>query len=197
MKKLTFAVAAFAAALTPAIASAQDAPASTETAADGTDAFGIEPYFGISGGYESYDSNLHPNLGIPNVEPRYEGSFVEGTLGVNIPLNRFFVGVEGNVAKGINGDIDWRYGVAGRAGVRMGDSGMIYGRGGYEWTNFANPTAGNRDYGNEVYGIGVEVGPKDIGLGGITGNSGARIRLEMNTTDFNSIRPTAGVVFHF
>ena len=57
--------------------------------------------------------------------------------------------------------------------------------------------AGNRDYGNEVYGIGVEVGSKDIGLGGITTNTGIRLHLEANTTDFESIRPTIGIVAHF
>jgi hypothetical protein len=48
-----------------------------------------------------------------------------------------------------------------------------------------------------VYGIGTEVGPGDIGLGGVTGNSGVRLRLEATTHDFESIRPMAGVVMHF
>ncbi len=44
---------------------------------------------------------------------------------------------------------------------------------------------------------GVEVGPRDIGLGGITGQSGARLRLSVESMDMKSIRPMAGVVFHF
>ena len=45
-----------------------------------------------------------------------------------------------------------------------------------------------------MYGVGVEVGPKDIGLGGITGNSGIRLRFQTETYDFDSFRPTAGVI---
>jgi outer membrane immunogenic protein len=179
---------------------AQDAPMETAevTAPDGSPAFGIEPYFGVQGAYESYDRNLGGNVNFPsNPANRYNGYAVEGVLGVNIPVGPIFVGAEGNVAKGIDGDFDWRYGVVGRAGFRAGDSGMIYGRAGYEWTNFRSSVAGNRDYGNKVYGIGVEVGPKDIGLGGITTNTGIRLRLEANTTEFESIRPTVGVIAHF
>lgn len=182
----------------PAFAQDADTPTETESAPDGTPAFGIEPYFGIQGSYESYDRNLGSSFNVPtNPVDSYNGYAVEGVLGANVPLGPLFVGVEGNVAKGVEGDIDWRYGVVGRAGARIGDSGMIYGKGGYEWTNFKSEVAGNRDYGNEVYGIGVEVGPKDIGLGGITSNSGVRLRLEANTTDFESIRPTVGVIAHF
>ena len=48
-----------------------------------------------------------------------------------------------------------------------------------------------------MYGVGVEVDPKDIGLGGITGNSGIRLRFQIETYDFDSVSPTAGVIFHF
>lgn len=48
-----------------------------------------------------------------------------------------------------------------------------------------------------MHGVGVEVGPKNIGLGGITGNSGIRLRFHTETYDFDSFRPTAGVIFHF
>lgn len=48
-----------------------------------------------------------------------------------------------------------------------------------------------------TYGIGVEVGPRDIGLGGITGESGARLRFQVETIEFDTLRPMAGVVFHF
>ena len=81
---------------------------------------------------------------------------------------------------------------------------MIYGLAGYEWVNFKKGLASvgqavdaDRDFGSEVYGLGVEVGPREIGLGGLTGESGARLRLEVTTNDFESVRPMAGVVFHF
>ncbi len=121
------------------------------------------------------------------------GALISGVVGANVPLGAFFVGVEGNVAKGFK-DIDWEYGVRGRVGMRAGDSGLIYVSGGHEWVNGRKGFSDNNDW---MYGVGVEVGPSDIGLGGITGNSGVRLRLQADTYDFNSIRPMAGVVFHF
>ncbi len=186
------------AAISPTVAHAQDSTPSEGSAPDGSPGFGFEPYFGVMGGYFQFDRDTL-NEGIPTKpnNGKYEGGLVEGVIGANIPLGPIFIGAEGAVAKGFKGDIDWQYGVFGRAGVRVGDSGQFYAKAGYEWVNFDNRTPGNQDYGNEVYGLGVEVGPKDIGLGGITGNSGARLRLEINTRDFQQIRPMAGVVFHF
>lgn len=183
MKKFIIAVAAMAAL--PFTAHAQ------ETAPDGTRAFGIEPYVGIGGGYHSFDGGDHGKL---NLNGGASGALITGFAGVNVPLGPLVVGAEGNVAKGFS-DIDWEYGVTGRIGFRAGESGLIYARAGYQWVN------GRRGYGddrNELYGIGVEVGPKDIGLGGITGNSGVRLRLGVDTFDnFQSLRPTGAVVFHF
>ena len=83
-------------------------------------------------------------------------------------------------------------------GVRAGDSGMIYGKVGYQWVNFAALGKNSRDYNDITYGAGVEVGPKDIGLSGITGNAGVRLRLELDTFgNTHSFRPMAGVVTHF
>jgi outer membrane immunogenic protein len=82
---------------------------------------------------------------------------------------------------------------------------MFYGKVGYQWVNFDHFSAlstngGNtgRDYHAMTYGIGAEVGPKDIGLGGITGNAGFRLRAEVNTFgDAHSFRPMLGVITHF
>ena len=183
MNKLLLAAVA-AASLLPAAAMAQEA------APDGTPAFGIEPYVGVMGGYHDFDGRSSDNPPINRKGPA--GALIQGVAGVNVPVGPLFAGVEGNVAKGFS-DIDWEYGVTGRVGVRAGDSGMIYGKAGYEWVNLDGP--GNRN--NEIYGLGVEVGPKDIGLGGLTGNSGIRLRFEADTVDFQSIRPMAGVIAHF
>ena len=195
------AVATFA---VPAMAQDDTAPQSTApsqapTAPDGTRAFGIEPYFGVLGGYEWFD-NQNTKAGIPRPVrgDNYEGTLVQGVAGVNVPLGPVFVGVEGNAAKGIDGDIDWEYGAAGRFGLRAGDSGLIYGKVGYQWVNFDRLGNNSRDYHEMTYGIGAEVGPKDIGLGGITGNSGVRLRVEANTFgNAKSFRPMAGVIAHF
>lgn len=183
MKKLLVAAALLSAF--PSIAAAQD------TAPDGTDAFGVEPYVGVLGGYHSFDRTSEfgttPNSGKMN------GALVSGVAGVNIPLGPVFVGAEGNATKGF-GDIDWEYGVRGRVGARAGESGMVFASAGYQWVNGKRGFSDQKDW---IYGVGVEVGPKDIGMGGVTGNSGIRLRLQAETYDFDSIRPMAGVIFHF
>ena len=213
MRKLSL-VAAAAAAFVAVPAMAQDmnttdtaaapAPAAdTATAPDGTRAFGIEPYVAIMGGWEQFDRQSV--AGIPAQPKGYnlDGALVEGIVGFNVPLGPVFVGAEGAVAKGVSGDIDWQYGAYGRAGFRAGESGLFYGKVGYRWNNFHNFAPGvqgdlKRDYHATVYGVGAEVGPKDIGLGGLTGNSGLRLRMEVSTfDDAHSFRPMAGVVAHF
>jgi len=208
--RLTTAALALGAALTVAApAMAQDMPppppadrydtADTATAPDGTRAFGLEPYFAIRGGWEQFDAERN-DAGITGNNRRNElnGSLVEGLVGFNIPLGPVFVGAEGNVAKGVSGDIDWQYGAAGRFGLRAGDSGLFYGKVGYNWVNFDKRAPTNRDFHDVTYGVGFEVGPKDIGLGGLTGNSGLRLRGEVSSFGWvNSFRPTLGVVAHF
>lgn len=202
MRTFTLAAAAAAALFVSAPAFAQDtadAPIGEPAAPDGSRAFGIEPYVGVMGGYEWFD-NQATAAGIPQPLGRgnYDGSLVEGVVGVNVPLGPVFVGAEGNVSKGVSGDIDWQYGAAGRFGVRTGESGLFYGKVGYQWVNFAALGDDSRDYHEMTYGIGAEVGPKDIGLGGITGASGVRLRVEANTFgSFKSFRPMAGLIAHF
>lgn len=196
MRKL-LAASALALAITAPVL-AQDvmtpAPATAEaaTSPDGSKLFGFEPYFGVLGGYHSFDRK-DGFVGL-NGE-RFDGAMIEGVLGANLPLGPVFVGVEGHGAKGF-GDINWEYGVRGRAGGRIGESGLIYGSVGYTWID-AKTERGfpNRD--DWVYGLGVEVGPRDIGLSGLTGQSGIRFRLSAETYDLKSIRPMAGVIFHF
>lgn len=205
MRKLVLAAVAASAAfvVTPALAQDATAPAPeapvTETAPDGSNAFGIDPYIAVRGGWEEFDSEGN-KAGVPGAPQNNQlnGSIVEGLVGVNIPLGAFFVGAEGNVAKGVSGDIDWEYGAAGRFGFRAGESGLFYGKVGYQWVNFAKRADTERDYHDVTYGVGFEVGPKDIGLGGITGNTGFRLRGEVSTFGWvNSFRPTLGVVAHF
>ncbi|RZF64645.1 opacity protein [Sphingomonas populi] len=212
LKLAAAALAVFAAAPAFAQDATSAAPAETgPTAPDGSKAFGIEPYVGVMGGWEQFDNE--PNHGIPQAlnangslrnNYRLAGALVQGVAGVNVPLGPVFVGVEGNVAKGVSGNINWEYGAAGRFGVRAGDSGLFYGKVGYQWIDFdhyATYVSGNpndKSHSGITYGIGTEVGPKDIGLKGITGNAGFRIRAEVNTFgDFHSFRPMLGVITHF
>ena len=205
MRTLTLA-AAVAAVAFAVPAAAQDMSADQQmnadtsaTAPDGTKAFGLDPYVAVMGGWEQFDSERNP-AGIPQGfrDNELNGSLLQGVVGVNVPLGPVFVGAEGNVAKGISGDIDWEYGAAGRFGFRAGESGLFYGKVGYQWVNFARFGDDSRDYHDVTYGIGAEVGPKDIGLGGLTGNAGLRIRGEVSTFGAaHSFRPMLGVVTHF
>lgn len=192
MKKLI--AGAIAVAMIPAAAQAQE----TATAPDRTVGGVIfEPYVGVMGGYHEFDSdgrgplttNCIPQSGCP------DGGFIEGVAGVNFPFGPVFVGVEGNVAKGFDG-LDWEYGAWGRFGVRAGESGMIYGKVGWQWVNTKEPQGDDDDM---AYGLGVEFGPSDIGLAGLAGfgAGGLRLRLEASTFDFQSVRPAAGVILHF
>ncbi len=200
MRKLSFAAALLAVtAATPAFAQ-DDIPADAARAPDGTRAFGIDPYVAVLGGWEGFDRN--PGHGIPataiNGGNKLDGGLVQGVVGVNVPLGPVFVGVEGNAAKGFSGDIDWQYGAAGRFGFRAGESGLFYGKVGYQWVNFARFGKDSPDFHAVTYGVGAEVGPKDIGLSGITGNAGVRFRFEVSTFgSADSFRPMAGAVLHF
>ncbi|WP_443025961.1 hypothetical protein, partial [Sphingomonas sp. Leaf198] len=158
-------------------------------------------FVGVEGNViKGVDGNIDWEYGAAGRFGFRAGALVQGVVGVNVPLGPVFVGVEGNVIKGVDGNIDWEYGAAGRFGFRAGDSGIFYGKVGYQWVNFdhfaqfsTNGGRTNRDYNAVTYGIGAEVGPQSIGLKGITGNAGFRIRAEVNTFGTaQSFRPMLG-----
>jgi hypothetical protein len=177
-------IAAVAALALPAAAQAQD------TAPDGSRAFGLEPYIGIMGGGDVYAHQSE--FGSNGRHGVMDGYLVSGLAGVNVPLGAFFVGAEGDIAKGTN-DIDWEYGAKGRIGARAGETGLIYISAGYEWVN-GKTSRGYPHRSDWIYGGGVEVGPHAFGMGSST--SGVRLRLQADTYNFRSIRPMAGIVFH-
>ncbi|ATE63162.1 opacity protein [Rhizorhabdus dicambivorans] len=183
---MKFALIAVLAASISTAAMAQD------SSPDGSEpAFSIEPYVGVLGGYHNFDRRSE--FGTVGPRGKMDGALIEGVAGVNMPFGPVFVGVEGNAAKGFK-DIDWEYGVKGRFGVRAGQSGLIFASAGYQWVN------GRRGFSDQKgwsYGIGTEIGPKDIGLGGVFGEAGPRLRFQADTYDFDSIRPMAGLVFAF
>lgn len=178
MRRTIFAIASLGALMAATPALAQDAGSSRS----------FEPYVGVSAVYDSFDAKENGS-GIPEFGP--DGWLVEGVAGVNVPVgDKFFVGVEGNVAKGFSGDIDWEYGAAGRAGLKLNDVGLLYGKVGYNWIELDRAPAGvDKSFDGVVWGAGFEVGPKDGNL---------RIRGEFTTmNNIDSIRPTLGVVYGF
>lgn len=181
----TLLLAAVAAFAFTGVAHAQD------TAPDGSKLTALEPYVGVLGGYHSFDRDSE--FGTAGRHGKLDGALVSGIAGVNLGVGPAFVGVEGNATKGFK-DIDWEYGVKGRVGVRAGESGLLYLSGGYQWVN-GKGGRGYPDKSDWMYGMGVEVGPKDVNLTGIA-SEGVRLRLQADTYDFHSIRPMAGLVFH-
>ncbi|MCW6531797.1 MULTISPECIES: opacity protein [Sphingomonas] len=194
MRKFMLSAAAVAATFAALPAIAQDQ--ASAPAPDTDRANRIEPYFGVMGGWEGFDNQ--PNkAGIPPVasSDKLNGGLVQAVAGVNVPVGPVFVGAEGNVAKGFSGDINWEYGAAGRIGVRAGHSGLIYGKVGYQWVNFDKRVDTDRHYNDWTYGIGFEVGPRDLGA---QSDGGIRLRGEVSTFgNFHSFRPMMGLVKAF
>jgi outer membrane immunogenic protein len=184
MKTLLFAAMA-AASVIPAAAMAQD---------DASSARRIEPYVGVLGGVDNYDSEGN-KAGIP---AGYHGRIVEGVAGVNYNVaGPIVVGVEGNATKGVDGAIDWEYGAAGRVGVKAGKDSMFFGKVGYQWVNFDALGKDSPDFHGTTYGAGVELSAADMGLSK-GDSSNIRLRVQADTMgNFNSIRPMAGVVAKF
>jgi len=184
MNRLLFAAVA-AASFIPAAAAAQDDAGSPRR---------IEPYVGVMGGVDNYDSETGKE-GIPPVG--YKGRMVEGVAGVNYNVaGPLVVGVEGTASKGVSGNVDWEYGAAGRVGVKAGKDSLIFGKVGYRWVNFDALGPDSPDFHGTTYGAGVEVSAAD--LGSSAASSPVRLRFQADTLgNFRSIRPMAGVVAKF
>ncbi len=174
MNKIAFtSLAAIGAMALPAAAQAQSVQ-------------GPEVYVGATVGIHDL------GIGLPNDD----GGIYGVVAGVDVPVgDRFFLGAEGNFNLG-DGAIDQEYGVAARAGVRVGERGKVYVRGGYQEVKFdirnllgVNPPAGfDRTDGDYLVGAGVEFG---------LGDSPVRFRAGIDTIAFDSTRATVGVLFGF
>lgn len=145
-----------------------------------------ETYIGLSAGVHDL------GIGLPNDD----GGIYGVVAGVDMPVGQtLFVGAEGNFHIG-DGAIDQEYGVAARAGVRVGDNTKLFVRGGYQEVKFdlrnllgVNVPAGfDRTDGDYMVGAGVEFG---------LGDGPIRFRAGIDTIAFDSTRATAGVLFAF
>lgn len=174
MNKITYtALAAMGAMALPAAAHAQSEEPKVET------------YVGATAGIHDLGVGL----------PGDDGGIYGIVAGVDVPVGKtFFVGAEGNYNIG-DGAIDNEYGIAARAGVRVGDSGKIYVRGGYQEVDFdlgrfvTTPVVGLDDTdGDYLVGAGVEFG---------LGDSPIAFRAGIDTIAFDSTRATVGVLYKF
>lgn len=175
MKTLTFtALAAMGAIALPAAAQAQ----STDTAK-------VETYVGATAGIHDL------GIGLPDDD----GGIYGVVAGVDVPVgNTLFVGAEGNYNIG-DGAIDSEYGIAARAGVRVGETAKVFVRGGFQevdfnLSRFATPAVAGLDDtdGDYLVGAGVEFG---------LGDSPIAFRAGIDTIAFDSTRATVGVLYKF
>lgn len=180
MKNLAFTKPALIGAALSAIA----LPATAH--AQSNDAPKIEPYVGASIGIHDL------GVGVPGDD----GGIYGVVAGVDVPVGKtFFVGAEGNYHFG-DGPIENEYGIAARVGARVGKTGKIFVRGGYQEVELdlvtilgGNPPPGvdNSD-GDYLVGAGVEFG---------LGDTPISFRAGIDTISFDSTRATAGVLFKF
>ena len=141
-----------------------------------------EIYVGASAGIHDL------GIGLPDDD----GGIYGIIAGVDLPVGDiFFVGAEGNFHIG-DGVIESEYGVAARAGVRVGKRGKLFVRGGYQEVelDLVFPAVVGLDDtdGDYLVGAGVEFG---------LGESPIRFRAGIDTISFDSTRATAGVLYAF
>lgn len=173
MRKIAFtSLAALGAMALPAAAQAQS-----------NDTPEVETYVGATAGIHDL------GIGLPNDD----GGIYGVVAGVDVPVgDTFFIGAEGNYNIG-DGAIDSEYGIAARAGVRVGDSAKLFVRGGYQEVDF---DLGNFDVGTGIddtdgdylVGAGVEFG---------VGDGPIKLRAGIDTIAFDSTRATVGVLYAF
>lgn len=129
-----------------------------------------------------------------------ETAVVSAVAGYRMPLGEelpVVLGVEGNAGIHTNGG-DARYGIAGTAGVKIGDAALLYGKVGYAWLDGVQTGAGEGIDGL-LLGGGAELALTDsisaraeyryIDYGGVN--------FPDNTLDFKGHEVMAGVLFNF
>lgn len=144
-----------------------------------------EVYVGAQGGYHDLGDNPFGKDGSP-----IYGLFA----GVDVPVGPLVAGVEGNFNLG-SGIIDSEYGATGKIGVRVGEAGQIFARGGYQWVDVnvrkavgVNAPAGFDDTsGDYLVGVGAQY---KIG-------TNTALRVTADTLGFDTTRVTGGLAFNF
>ena len=143
----------------------------------------VETFVGASVGYHDLGTEI----------PDDDGIIYGVVAGVDVPIGEtVFVGAEANFHLGENA-IDSEYGAAARLGVRVGEGTKLYVRGGYQEVdidlgNFVTtPVVGVDDTdGDYLVGAGAEVG---------LGDGPIKLRANVDTIAFDSVRVTGGVLF--
>ena len=173
MKPAYFIAAAFAGALLPSAAFAQDATPAEVT-------------LGVTAGY--HDLGISDEVyDLTGVEVDDGSPIFGGFASVDFPVSdSVFIGAEGNLSIGTDA-IDSDYGASARLGYRTPNGTKVYVRGGYQWVELDYANMLNVDKSAIPAGGGV-----DVPIG-----SKAMFRVNVDTISFDTLRATAGVGFRF
>ncbi len=119
-----------------------------------------------------------------------------GVAGVDFPVGEtLFAGVEGNFHLG-TGAIDKEYGISARFGLVGSNGAKYYVRGGYQEVDFDISEIVGVDIG-EPNGFDSSEGDYLVGAGADFPIGSAKLRVNLDTIAFDTIRGTAGLVFDF
>lgn len=155
-------------------------------AQDGGSSAAAEPFVGATIGYHDIGADI----------PNDDGMIYGAVAGVDFPVGQtFFIGGEGNYTLG-DGAIDSEYGIAARAGVKVGGGTKLYVKGGYQEVDFdlehiagaPVPSGIDDTDGDYIVGVGADIA---------FGSAPVSLRIAADTISFDSTRLTAGVLFNF
>ena len=183
MKSAYYIAAAFAVALLPSAAFAQD-----ESAAEVT--------IGATAGY--HDLGISDEVkDITGVDVD-DGSPIFGVFAaVDFPVsNNVFAGVEGNLNLGTDA-LDSDYGASARFGYRAENGTKVYVRGGYQWVELDYANMLNVDESAIPAGLDDTFSDYLVGAGVDVPMGKAVFRVNVDTISFDTLRATAGVGFKF
>ncbi|MHA7818232.1 MAG: hypothetical protein ACX930_01150 [Erythrobacter sp.] len=187
MKKIVYSAIAVAAFAVPQAAFAQDAQ-ETET------------FVGVNVGI--HDLGVSDEAESLGVEIDDSAEIFGVFAGVDFPLsNNLFAGIEGNFNLG-TGPIDSEYGAAARFGVVTDTGSKFYVRGGYQEIDF-DPfgllTDEDRDLLPDDTFDGVDTSRGDylVGVGADFPIGQVKLRANVDTVSFDTVRATAGVAIAF
>ena len=172
-----------------AFASLAAAPFALSAPAMAQDAPQPEVYVGAQGGYHDLGNNP---LG-------KDGSPIYGLFaGVDVPVGpTLIVGAEGNFNLGSE-IIDSEYGATGKIGVRVGDRGQLFARGGYQWVDLDIPRAIGVPNASNTAGIDDISGDYLVGVGGqYKIGSNTALRVTVDTLGFDTTRVSGGLSMNF
>ena len=186
MKKIAFTtLVALGAIALPAAANAQSNDVTTEITV------------GVTAG-------IH-DLGAIDDDPDFDGFDIDdngeifgGFVAVDFPVGEnLFLGVEGNASLG-TGPIDAEYGASARFGVRTGNGGKFYVRGGYQVVDVdAGNLIGVPDFDEDDFDLDTTGEDYLVGVGVEFPVSSVILRANIDTVAFDTLRGTVGVGIQF